>query len=102
MAADDTRRCRENMGKAGLQKVETWVPAKAKAPLKAIEAVLRGKKGDDALQERVLSRLQAIHDLITHATTPLPAAAFNGKDAVRGMIDVMGEALRAANQKQQA
>lgn len=87
MAADDVRRCRANLRKAGLQKVELWVPPAAKDHLKAIEAVLRGKMGDAALAARVLSRLALTADLIGAAQAQAPA--FTPDDAKAAMADLV-------------
>ncbi|MBX9633747.1 MAG: hypothetical protein K2X44_02090 [Magnetospirillum sp.] len=73
MAADDVRRTRANLVKAGLKKTELWVPPEMVAHLKAIEAVLRGKKGDDTLAARVASRLALTADLISGAQPAAPA-----------------------------
>ncbi|MBC7953147.1 MAG: hypothetical protein H7Z12_15175 [Rhodospirillaceae bacterium] len=79
MAADDVRRTRDKHKDAGLKKTELWVPPEMVAHLKAIEAVLRGKKGDDTLAARVASRLALTADLIGAAQAPAPA--FSRDDA---------------------
>lgn len=87
MAADDVRRTRAKLVQSGLKKVEMWVPPEAAAHLKAIEAALRGKKGDAALAARVLSRLALTADLINAAEAP--AQIFSRDEVQAALADMV-------------